>query len=209
MGSICFIDGRAVAVVAKGARKPILPPKEIPNPLRSRLQHSPRCSSPLLTAADGRPHRHGSDTMRTRERRMHTATRRGSPGANVVLAAAAPLLGNAEAATITAIAGGPGEGPALSFGQQSVRVAVLSGRTKHMCPSVHRALLLSCLLAASLAYLHECLGSLAVSVSTGQRAPAPASHRAKGGSGRKPAPHESTTVAANSSLEGAICAISR
>jgi len=103
---------------------------------------------------------------------MHTATRRGSPGANVVLAAAAPLLGNAEAATITAIAGGPGEGPALSFGQQSVRVAVLSGRTKHMCPSVHPALLPSCLLAASLAYLHECLGSLAVSVilSTGQAA---------------------------------------
>ena len=103
---------------------------------------------------------------------MHTATRRGSPGANVVPAAAAPLLGNAEAATITAIAGGPGEGPALSFGQQSVRVAVLSGRTKHMCPSVHPALLLSCLLAASLAYLHECFGSLAVSVilSTGQAA---------------------------------------
>ena len=110
MGSICFIDGRAVAVVAKGARKPILPPKEIPNPLRSRLRHSPRCSSPLLTGADGRPHRHGRDTMRTRERRMHTATRRGSPGANVVPAAAAPLLGNAEAATITAIAGGPGRG---------------------------------------------------------------------------------------------------
>ena len=41
-----------------------------------------------------------------------------------------------------------------------------------MCPSVHPALLLSCLLAASLAYLHECLGSLAVSVilSTGQAA---------------------------------------
>jgi len=147
-------------------------PKGNPEPLRSRLPHSPRCSSPLLTAADGRPHRHGRDTLRTRERRMHTATRRGSPGANVVLAAAAPLLGNAEAATITAIAGGPGEGPALSFGQQSVRVAVLSGRTKHMCPSVHRALLLSCLLAASLAYLHECLGSLAFSVilSTGQAA---------------------------------------
>src|SRR5947208_3614832 len=100
-------------------------PKGNPEPLRSRLPHSPRCSSPLLTAADGRPHRHGRDTLRTRERRMHTATRRGSPGANVVLAAAAPLLGNAEAATITAIAGGPGEGPALSFGQQSVRVAVL------------------------------------------------------------------------------------
>ena len=108
-GAFASLMGRAVRWSPRALGN-LFCPKGNPEPLRSRLRHSPRCSWPLLTGADGRPHRHGRDTMRTRERRMHTATRRGSPGANVVPAAAAPLLGNAEAATITAIAGGPGRG---------------------------------------------------------------------------------------------------
>src|SRR5439155_6782914 len=128
-GAFASLMSRAVAVVAKGAQKPVSPQR------KSRTLSGHSCDIRRAARRLGYRSRAGDhlvterDTMRARERGMHSPTRmrRGSLGANVLLVAAALLLRNAEAATITTIAGGPGEGPALSLGQEPVRVAVRGG----------------------------------------------------------------------------------